>query len=173
MQVFIWTCPWYKNYPRTLCRNLWSWGFPGGTKESTCRCRRRRRHKRRGSIRGSGRSPGVGNDNPLQHSCLDNSMDREPGGLQSMGSQRVRHNWSDSAHKHIVLYLFQELSWVLVSGSVTKVGCLNCKTWLVKRDITKPLCSAFMLTSEDDWKGGYLFLLVILCSPTPNCFHRV
>ena len=30
-----------------------------------------------GSIPGSGRSPGGGNDNPLQYSCLENSMDRE------------------------------------------------------------------------------------------------
>ena len=29
----------------------------------------------------------------LQYSCLENSMDIGPGGLQSMGSQRVRHNW--------------------------------------------------------------------------------
>ena len=29
-----------------------------------------------GSISGSGRSPGVGNSNPLQDSCLENSMDR-------------------------------------------------------------------------------------------------
>ena len=29
-----------------------------------------------GSIPGSGRSPGEGNDNPLQYSCLGNSMDR-------------------------------------------------------------------------------------------------
>ena len=29
-----------------------------------------------GSIPGSGRSPGVGNGNRLQHSCLENSMDR-------------------------------------------------------------------------------------------------
>ena len=29
-----------------------------------------------GSIPGSGRSPGEGNDNPLQYSCLENSMDR-------------------------------------------------------------------------------------------------
>ena len=28
-----------------------------------------------GSIPGSGRSPGEGNDSPLQHSCLKNSMD--------------------------------------------------------------------------------------------------
>ena len=30
-----------------------------------------------GSIPGSGRSPGGGNGNPLQYSCLENSMDRE------------------------------------------------------------------------------------------------
>ena len=29
-----------------------------------------------GSIPGSGRSPGEGNDNLLQYSCLGNSMDR-------------------------------------------------------------------------------------------------
>ena len=29
----------------------------------------------KGLIPGSGRSPGVGNDNPLQYSCLENSMD--------------------------------------------------------------------------------------------------
>ena len=29
-----------------------------------------------GSIRGSGRFPGEGNDNPLQYSCLGNPMDR-------------------------------------------------------------------------------------------------
>ena len=29
------------------------------------------------SIPGSGRSPGGGNVNPLQYSCLGNSMDRE------------------------------------------------------------------------------------------------
>ena len=30
-----------------------------------------------GSIPGSGRSPGVGHDNWLQYSCLENPMDRE------------------------------------------------------------------------------------------------
>ena len=29
-----------------------------------------------GSIPGSGRSPGEGNGNPLQYSCLENSVDR-------------------------------------------------------------------------------------------------
>ena len=29
-----------------------------------------------GSVPGSGRSPGGGHGNPLQHSCLENPMDR-------------------------------------------------------------------------------------------------
>ena len=33
-----------------------------------------------GSIPGLGRSPGEGNGNPLQYSCLENSMDRGVGG---------------------------------------------------------------------------------------------
>ena len=32
--------------------------------------------RERGSIRESGRSPGVGNSNPLQYSCLKNPIDR-------------------------------------------------------------------------------------------------
>ena len=43
-----------------------------------------------GSIPGSGRSLGGGHGNPLQYSCLENPM--EPGGLQSIGSQRVGHD---------------------------------------------------------------------------------
>ena len=35
---------------------------------------------------------GEGNGNPLQCSCLENTRDGEPGGLPSMGSQRVGHD---------------------------------------------------------------------------------
>ena len=45
------------------------------------------------SISGPGRSPGEGNGNPLQYSCLGNLMDRRACGLQSMGLQRVRLSW--------------------------------------------------------------------------------
>jgi len=34
-----------------------------------------------GLIPGSGRSPGEGNGNPLQYSCLENPMREEPGRL--------------------------------------------------------------------------------------------
>ena len=39
-------------------------------------------------IPGLGRSPGEGNGNPLQDSCLENPLDGEPGRLQSMGLQK-------------------------------------------------------------------------------------
>ena len=67
---------------------VWSyclrWGFPGDTmglprwyngKESTTKARDAV-DKEQVQSRGSGRSPGVGNGNPLQYSCLENSMDR-------------------------------------------------------------------------------------------------
>ena len=52
-------------------------GFPGGSdgKESACNA------GDSGLIPGSGRSPGEGNGNPLQYSCLENLWTEEPGGL--------------------------------------------------------------------------------------------
>ena len=47
------------------------WGFPGGSegKESACNV------GDPALVPGLGRSPGEGNGNPLQYSCLENSMD--------------------------------------------------------------------------------------------------
>ena len=50
-----------------------------------------------GSTSGLGRSLGGGNDTPLQHSCLENSMGRKflgslAGSTQSMESQTVGHD---------------------------------------------------------------------------------
>ena len=44
-----------------------------------------------GLIPGWGRISGEGNGNPLQYSCLENSMEKA-GKLQSTGFQRVGHN---------------------------------------------------------------------------------
>ena len=61
-----------------------------------------------------GRSSGEGNGNSLQYSCLENPMDRGAW-LQSMGSQRVRHDWSDwaqNATQHKVGKFFSQWkSW--------------------------------------------------------------
>ena len=45
-----------------------------------------------GWILGLGRLPWRRKWQPTQYSCLENPMDREAWWLQSMGSQRVRHN---------------------------------------------------------------------------------
>ena len=52
-----------------------------------------------GSIPRSGRSPEGGHGNPLQYSCLENSMDRGAWWVTAW-SQRVDHNWSDVTHTH-------------------------------------------------------------------------
>ena len=53
-----------------------------------------------GSIPGSGRSPGEGNGNPLQYSCWEIPWTEEPGGLQSMGSQRLRQDLATKQQPH-------------------------------------------------------------------------
>ena len=45
-----------------------------------------------GSIPGLGRSPGKGNVNLLQYSCLGNLMDREAWWASPWGRKRVRHD---------------------------------------------------------------------------------
>ena len=45
-----------------------------------------------GSVPGLRRSPGEGNGYSLEYFCLGNPKDKEPGRLQSMGSQRVGHD---------------------------------------------------------------------------------
>ena len=82
------------------------WGFLGGTsgKEPSCQCRSHRRH---------GFDPWVGND-PLEEGMAVHSSilawripwTEEPGGQQSIGSQKVGHNWSDSAHTIIIINFY-------------------------------------------------------------------
>ena len=70
-----------------LCIDPWK-GFPGGSVVKNPPASA----GDVGSIPGLGRFPGEENGNPLQYSGLCNLWPEEPGGLPSMGSQRVRHN---------------------------------------------------------------------------------
>ena len=56
----------------TACLGPLIRGFPGGSEVKASACNA----GDLGSIPGSGRSPGEGNGNPLQYSCLENPMDR-------------------------------------------------------------------------------------------------
>ena len=53
------------------------WGFPGGSVVKNLPAKA----EDLGLIPGSGRSPGEGNGNPLQYSCLENPWTEEPGRL--------------------------------------------------------------------------------------------
>ena len=59
-------------------------GFPGGSDGKASA----RNAGDLGSIPRSGRSPGERNGNPLQYSCLRNSMTQETGRPQSIGLQK-------------------------------------------------------------------------------------
>ena len=62
--------------------------FPAGSdgKESACNA------EYQGLVPWLGRSSGEGNGNPLQYSCLENSMDRGAWWAPVHGIERVRHD---------------------------------------------------------------------------------
>ena len=62
-----------------------------------------------GSVPGWGRPPGGGHGNPPQYSCLENPIPEEPGYLQSMVLQRLRHDWSECTHACV--WPKQSYSW--------------------------------------------------------------
>ena len=72
----------------TLIDNIVLMGFPSGTVVKNLPTNA----GDMSLISGSGISPGEGNGNPLQYSCLENFVDRGAGRLQSMESQRVGHD---------------------------------------------------------------------------------
>ena len=61
--------------------------FPDGSDSKASACNARDP----GSIAGSGRSPGEGNGNPLQHFCLGNPMDRGAWRAIVQGVARVEY----------------------------------------------------------------------------------
>ena len=73
-------------------------GFPGGSdgKESAYNA------GDPGSIPGSGRSPGEGNGNPLQYSCLENPMDRGAWWATVHGVAKNRTRLSDFTSLHFI-----------------------------------------------------------------------
>ena len=88
---------------------MWKAGCQGMVSSESCICLLRQEKSvvwawcGRSLVRFLGRSHGVGNGNPLQYSCLRNPMEREPGGLQSMGSKRVRCNWEHTPYNPEIL----------------------------------------------------------------------
>ena len=74
----------------TLISQSLPWGFPGGSdgKESVTQ-------EDPGLIPGSGSSPGEGNGNPLQYSCLEHPMDRGTWQARVHGVKKSQTRLSD------------------------------------------------------------------------------
>ena len=70
-------------------------GFPDGSVVKNLPANARGVH----SISGSGRSPGEGNGNSFQYFAWKIPWTEKPGGLQSMGSQRVRQDWATNTFR--------------------------------------------------------------------------
>ena len=70
-------------------------GFPDDSsgKESACQCKGRKKHEFDPWF--GRRSPGVGNGNSLQYSCLENPMDRGAWRAAVHGVAKSRTQWSN------------------------------------------------------------------------------
>ena len=93
------------NFPAENCMPIIHWAIPvdPSGKESICQCRRHKRWKFDPSCL----------EDPLEQGMVTHSSIliwripriEEPGRLQSMESQRVRHDWSNLAYMH-ALYIY-------------------------------------------------------------------
>ena len=125
-----------------------------------------------GLIPGWGRSPGVENGKPLQHSCLENPMYR--GAWWAMGSQGVGHSWSDLAYTHVVdsqfciwlVFWFQSyLTWEIqgvdqILGSSRNVCPQSVASKRQHSDLSpfgglKAVISAWVGVSREDELAGF------------------
>ena len=74
-------------------------GFPGGSEVKASACN----EGDLGSIPGSGRSPGEGNGNPLQYSCLENPMDSPRDRKESDTTERLHFHF---LYHYIDIFLY-------------------------------------------------------------------
>ena len=77
---------------------------------------------------------GKGNGTPLQYSCLENPWMEQPGRLQSMGSLRVRHDWTTSLSLFTFTFMHWRRKWqptpVFLPGESQGRGrMVGCRLW--------------------------------------------
>ena len=87
-------------------------GFPGGSEVKASACHT----GDLGSIPGSGRSPGEGNDNPLQYSCLENPMGGGAWWATVHGVAKSRTRLSDFTSLHSLHRCFSLLPSLWLSS---------------------------------------------------------
>ena len=129
--------------------------WPSG-EGSTCQCRRCKRHE---FDPGSRRSPREGNGSLSSILAWEIPWTEEPGGLQSMGSQRVRHNWVHThTHTHTVFQRLWLEQWDQFLTLFTWIGLLA----LHPTGLTFTLCAPWSLVICLQLKCIRVELLVLL-----------
>ena len=128
-------------------------GFPGGSdgKASACHV------GDLGSIPGSGRSPGEGNGNPLQHSCLENPMDGGAWQARVYEVAKSRTRLSDFTF-HFHLFLDGVICFLLLS-------CMNCLHSLEIKSLPVTSLAIIFLPL---WRLSLCFVYGFLCCAKGN-----
>ena len=107
-------------------------GFPGGSQDKASACN----GGDLGSIPGSGRSPGEGNGHPLQHSCLENPMDRGAWRATVHGVARVGHDLvtkpAPLLHCSWILYQLSYKGSPFVHIKLLFIFVPEISTWLLR-----------------------------------------
>ena len=102
-----------------------------------------------GSVPGLGRCPGEGIGYPLQYSCPENQTE-EPGSLQSMGSQRVGHDWATSLSFFPLTLLPLHPKYFKKADKNPLPILQSCQLWLLPIDFVFFSATSF-LSSTVTW----------------------
>ena len=123
-----------------------------------------------GLIPGSGRSPGEGNGNPLQHSCLENPMDRgacSPWGCKELDTTeqlslhcvQSRHHWLTYLKGQLQVWLDpatqgssqdSELSWLRLSKCWCQDSAPVASRWKGHLLVTPTKISEFTQSGQSE-----------------------
>ena len=110
-----------------------------------------------GSIPGSGRSPGGGNSNPFQYSCLENSMNRGALWATVHGVARVGHNLvtKPASSPHFKIRLHENNTHGHASN-----GCLGLGTGISESQAPITTLAAFPKTLCGLNRGSFVFISI-------------
>ena len=128
--------------------SFWIMGFPGGSegKASTCNA--------------GDQVPSLGWEDPLEKEMATHSntlawkipWTEEPGGLQSMGSQRVGHDWETSLSFFLFFHAF--------GSSKLKILPLYYLMSLRWRFIWYVTCLKFSIKKVNVFSGDFLYIVI-------------
>ena len=137
--------PWEnQSSKRHMYRNVQ--GFPGSSdgKESACNL------GHLGSILGSGKSPGDGNGTHSSILAWRIPGTEEHGGLESVGSQRVRHDCVTNTFTYFLSHPNVCCSTIYNSQDVEAMQMLRINRWMDKEDVVH-IHSGILLSCNKEW----------------------